>query len=172
MMPFDSLQPTETKGFSSAEAAWFWTSACLRAGGAKQSAGPCAPEEVLRAIDRLYRNRRIDLTHAKVMRRWGERGVAPARPRAAVRSDWHIWTEAMTALDGSLRARGLIAGPEHNSCDSAMFCLTASATSGSLQTQTGVSYPSSGLSPRRSAPTARSGRMGSLPAYHLERAGL
>lgn len=59
--------------FTSAEEAWFWTMAALtaRRDGARVAAGkglaqrPCEPDDVIKCLDRLYRQRRIDLTHAR-----------------------------------------------------------------------------------------------------------
>ena len=38
---------------------------------------PCEPDDVVKCLDRLYRQRRVDLTHARILRRWGERQFAP-----------------------------------------------------------------------------------------------
>jgi hypothetical protein len=40
-------------------------------------ARPCEPDDVVKCLDRLYRQRRIDLTHARILRRWGERQAEP-----------------------------------------------------------------------------------------------
>ena len=79
----------KTEPFDSAEEAWFWTMAALvaRRDGARIVSGaglvqrPCEPDDVVRCLDRLYRQRRIDLQHARILRIWGERGCAPD-PRA------------------------------------------------------------------------------------------
>jgi hypothetical protein len=93
--------------FASAEEAWFWTMAALiaRHDGARLSAGrggvlrPCEPDDVVKCLDRLYRQRRIELAHARILRVWGERG------------DVRLWREAMERLDFPLRQKGIIAGP-------------------------------------------------------------
>lgn len=104
---------TEAEPFRSASAAWFWTMRMLLArqdgAGAAFGAGGarvCEPDDVVKCLDRLYRQRRISLQHAKVLREWGERGCAPTDPRS---HDSRMWKEAMAALDMPLRNRGIVA---------------------------------------------------------------
>jgi hypothetical protein len=105
--------------FASAEEAWFWTMAALiaRQDGARLSAGrggvirPCEPDDVVKSLDRLYRQRRIELQHARIMRIWGERGTAPNPRIPAERGDLRLWREAMERLDFPLRQKGIVAGP-------------------------------------------------------------
>jgi hypothetical protein len=110
----DRAQP-----FASADEAWFWTMAALtaRRDGARLSAArgevvrPCEPDDVIKCLDRLYRQRRIELSHARIMRIWGERGCAPNPRILAERGDCRLWQEAMERLDFPLRAKGIVAGP-------------------------------------------------------------
>ncbi|MEI6158825.1 MAG: hypothetical protein WCP77_03230 [Roseococcus sp.] len=107
-----------TEGFTSAEEAWFWTMAALtaRRDGARISAGkglaqrPCEPDDVIKCLDRLYRQRRVDLTHARIMRIWGERGVAPCPRHPQERGDHRLWREAMNRLEWPLRVKGIVVG--------------------------------------------------------------
>jgi hypothetical protein len=101
--------------FRSAEQAWFWTMAALlaRHEGGSRPAGrgvprPCEPDDVVRCLDGLYRRKRIDLAHARVLRVWGERGVSPDRHRAAERTESRLWAEAMALLEWPLRVRGIV----------------------------------------------------------------
>ena len=100
--------------FHSAEAAWFWTVAAIRAatdpGAPRPGPARCRPEEVLRCLDGLYRQRRIELLHARILRIWGVRGIAPNPARPRERSDWRLWHEALERLEAPLRARGIVAG--------------------------------------------------------------
>ncbi len=114
--PHTAAHTAPGEPFASVEAAWFWTMAALSAraagtgrGGRSGTTRPCDPDDVLRALDQLYRLRRIDLLHARILRIWGERGMAPnpSSPREA--SDARIWREAMDRLDAKLRTRGLLA---------------------------------------------------------------
>ena len=106
--------PKRPAPFLSAEAAWFWTAAAMRAAAdpcaARPGPAPCRTEDVLRCLDGLYRQRRIDLLHARILRIWGTRGVAPNPGRPRERSDWRIWHEALERLEGPLRAHGIVAG--------------------------------------------------------------
>ncbi len=106
-----------TVPFRDAEEAWLWTMAALvarREGSPRGVDGagvprPAVPEDVLRCLDTLYRRRRVDLLHARILRIWGERGMAPDPSRAAERSDSQIWREALQRLEWPLRVKGVIA---------------------------------------------------------------
>lgn len=110
---------TKAEPFRSAEEAWFWTMAALTArregarvvAGAGRAMRPCEPDDVVKCLDRLYRQRRIDLVHARIMRLWGERGVAPDPRHLAEKNDWRIWSEAMQRLEWPLRVKGIVVGP-------------------------------------------------------------
>ena len=89
-------------------------SAALRAARDPLAARPgpaaCRPEDVVKALDGLYRHRRIELLHARILRIWGLRGVAPNPGRPRERCDWRLWREALERLEGPLRAKGIVAG--------------------------------------------------------------
>lgn len=112
---FASLAAAEP--FRSAEEAWLWTMAALvaRRDGARVAAGrgekvrPCEPDDVIKCLDRLYRQRRIDLVHARVMRAWGERGCAPDPRYPTERLDAVQWREAMNRMEWPLRVKGIVA---------------------------------------------------------------
>jgi hypothetical protein len=108
--------PRNTVKFANAEEAWLWTMGCLmaRRQGARFGANrglvsrPCEPDDVLKCLDALYRQRRIDLAHARVLRIWGERQMAPSPAYASEKADWRIWREAMERLDWPLRVKGIV----------------------------------------------------------------
>jgi hypothetical protein len=110
---FYSRAPRTTP-FRSAEDAWFWTVAALwaRHDGSRTARNPnavsrpCDPDDVIKCIDELYRQRRIDLTHARILRIWGERQTAP---NAGVRNEWRLWREAISRLEWPLRVKGIVA---------------------------------------------------------------
>src|SRR5215470_5564618 len=93
--------------FRDAEQAWLWTMAALvaRRDGARYTANqgkvtrPCEPDDVVRCLDGLYRRRRIDLVHARILRIWGERQAAPNPAVASERCDWRLWREALERLE-------------------------------------------------------------------------
>lgn len=101
--------------FASAEQAWFWTMAALTArregtgSGGSGTQRPCDPDDVVKCLDLLYRRRRIDLVHARILRIWGQRQMAPNPAYAAEKCDWRIWHEAMERLEWSLRVKGIVA---------------------------------------------------------------
>jgi hypothetical protein len=107
--------PRPAEPFRSVEQAWFWTIGALRARheGACRTSGtvlrPCEPDDVIVCLDNLYRRKRIDLSHARVLRVWGERGMAPDARLPAERTEARLWGEAMDLLDWPLRVRGIVA---------------------------------------------------------------
>jgi hypothetical protein len=109
-------QQARTQPFETAEHAWMWTMSALiaRREGARYSAGkgsisrPCEPDDVIRCLDTLYRKRRIDLAHARVLRLWGERQIAPNPAVVAECHDHRLWTEALDRLTWPLRVKGIV----------------------------------------------------------------
>ena len=103
--------------FRDAEEAWLWTMAALQArrDGARYVANadrvprPCEPDDVIKCLDTLYRRRRVDLTHARILRIWGERQSAPNPAHATERGDWRLWREALEALEWLLRIKEIVA---------------------------------------------------------------
>jgi hypothetical protein len=106
----------EATKFATAEDAWMWTMRILmsrRTGavGTQNRAGivrPCEPDDVVRCLDALYRQRRISLLHARVLRVWGERQIAPSPKHASERAESGLWHEAMQRLEGPLRMKGIV----------------------------------------------------------------
>ena len=71
---------------------------------------PCEPDDVVKCLDALYRRRRIDLVHARILRIWGERQAPPNPAVASERCDWRLWREAMDRLEWPLRVKGIVSG--------------------------------------------------------------
>ncbi len=86
--------------------AWLALWPAIKADGAgdKEAAGV-----VVTCLDRLYRQRRIDLSHARILRIWGERSRCPDHREPKERGDHRIWCEAMAELEMPLRIRGVVA---------------------------------------------------------------
>jgi hypothetical protein len=111
-----SHQHLLTQPFKTAEHAWMWTMSALiaRREGARYSAGkglvnrPCEPDDVIRCLDTLYRKQRIDLAHARVLRLWGERQIAPNPAVVAEHHDHRLWVEALDRLTWPLRIKGIV----------------------------------------------------------------
>ncbi|WP_426959280.1 hypothetical protein [Muricoccus radiodurans] len=106
----------KTQPFRSAEEAWLWTMAALvaRRDGARIVAGkglvsrPCEPDDVVKCLDRLYRQRRIEIAHARILRIWGERGTAPDPRALREKGDWRLWKEALDRMEWPLRVKGIV----------------------------------------------------------------
>jgi hypothetical protein len=106
----------EMQPFKSAGEAWLWTMAALiaRREGARYTAGkglvsrPCDPDDVVKCLDGLYRQRRITLEHARILRIWGERQMAPSRAVAAEHHAHGVWVEALERLEWPLRVKGIV----------------------------------------------------------------
>ena len=115
--PSQGMTAGRTQPFRDAEEAWLWTMSALvaRREGARYSANkgavsrPCEPDDVVKCLDALYRQRRIDLAHARILRIWGERGTAPNPAYPLERSDWRLWREALDRLEWPLRVKGIVA---------------------------------------------------------------
>ena len=97
--------------FTNTEQAWFATMAALKA---RKDRAPHPglprfdPNEIIQVLDQLYRRRRIDLVHSRVLRLWGERGVAPDKNVTSERADYNLWTEVLERLDWPLRVKGIV----------------------------------------------------------------
>ncbi len=106
-----------TQPFDSAAQAWLWTMAALiaRREGARYTANkgvvarPCDPDDVVKCLDGLYRQGRINLAHARVLRLWGERQMPPSPAVAAEGHDHKLWVEALERLAWPLRVKGIVA---------------------------------------------------------------
>ena len=59
---------------------------------------PCDPDDIVKCLDALYRQRRIDLAHARILRIWGERQ----------KNDYRLWVEALERLEWPLRVKGIV----------------------------------------------------------------
>lgn len=104
-----------TQPFSSTEDAWFWTFNALmaRAQGSLHTQHslrvprPCEPDDIIIILDRLFRQGRITAAHARVLKRWGERG-SPPRAGGASPEECRLWLEALGTLGSALEARHLV----------------------------------------------------------------
>jgi hypothetical protein len=98
--------------FKSASEAWFWCVAALVSGcnGEHYDTGgrPYEPHDIISVLETLYRRRRIDLVHTRILRIWGERQVAPNPNCATERCDSRLWAEALGRLEWPLRVKGIV----------------------------------------------------------------
>lgn len=89
------------------ESVWIDTAKALHAEG---NSLPTKSEaaEILRVLDRLYRQRRIDLAHARILRIYGLKGTPPCADNMTEIGDARLWREAIEALTFPLRCKGLV----------------------------------------------------------------
>ncbi|HTN12479.1 MAG TPA: hypothetical protein VL154_16035 [Acetobacteraceae bacterium] len=112
--PLAAAGVPRTEQFRNAEQAWFWTMAALAArrhgtgSGGSGPRRPCDPDDVVKCLDTLYRRRRIDLVHARILRIWGIRQTAPNPAYASEKCDWRLWSEALERLEWPLRVKGIV----------------------------------------------------------------
>lgn len=115
-----SPRPTpdiETVPFESAEEAWFWFIQAhgARCEGARLTMGmaavprPCEPVDILKVVDRLYRQRRLLRDHLHVLAHYGRRLMEPDPRRPKEQRACALWREAMDLMTPLLRAKGIIA---------------------------------------------------------------
>lgn len=106
----------EGEPFPSAEDAWFWFVQAQEAksAGARVVAGlgltqrPCEPTDVHRAVDRLYRQRKLLRDHLHVLVHYGRRLMAPDPERHREARASALWREAFDRIAPALREKGII----------------------------------------------------------------
>lgn len=105
-----------TVPFPSAEEAWFWFVQAheARMAGARCSAGqglvarPCEPLDIMREVDRLYRNRCLLRDHLHVLVHYGRRQEAPDPQRPREGRAARIWQEAFQQIHPVLCRKGIV----------------------------------------------------------------
>lgn len=111
-----TVDPKEFSPFANAEEAWFWFMAAQAAknDGARIVAGqgavkrPCEPGDILQALNRLYRQRRLQMDHIRVLKHYGERHMPPDHRRPRELRAYLIWSEALERLEDLLEAKGIV----------------------------------------------------------------
>jgi hypothetical protein len=102
--------------FENAEEAWFWFMLAQQAkndgarvgGGRALAVRPCEPADILKCLDRLYRNRMLSMDHMLVLRHYGKRQIAPDLRRIKEVQAYKLWSEAMDRLEPVLKRKGII----------------------------------------------------------------
>jgi hypothetical protein len=116
MHPRPVFTPPGSVPFADVAEAWFWAMQAHQAmlDGARVRAGqallprPCEGADILRVVDRLFRQRRLLREHLVVLARYGRLVMAPERDRARETADWLLWTEALERMEPMLRTKGII----------------------------------------------------------------
>ncbi|MBI4968526.1 MAG: hypothetical protein HZC25_10455 [Rhodospirillales bacterium] len=120
-MPIERYAPrpiplVEAVPFASAEEAWLWYCQCqiARNDGARIESQmgdyprPCTPDDIYRAVDRLYRFRLIDRPHLIILADYGSRLAVPSPAQADQVKASILWDEALDRLTTLLRAKGIV----------------------------------------------------------------
>lgn len=102
--------------FDSVEEAWFWFVSAneARNAGARYVAGigkairPCEPADMIMILQRLYRNRKLDINHLRVLKHYGGRGYAPDKDFYKEKRAWFIWKEAINKLRPALEQKNIV----------------------------------------------------------------
>lgn len=102
--------------FENVEEAWFWFIRAQEAknDGARFVSGvsaeprPCEPIDILKALDRLYRQRRVMRDHLLVLRHYGRRFLAPDPSRVKEARAHTLWSEALERLHSVLELKGIV----------------------------------------------------------------
>lgn len=102
--------------FNDAEEAVFWFISAneAKAEGARVVANngkyrrPCEPVDILKVMDRLYRNRKLTREHLLVIRHYGVRRLPPDPTRPREHRAHQLWTEAMDRIQGALEVKGVV----------------------------------------------------------------
>lgn len=110
------LSNKECVPFENAEEAWFWfiQAQAARNDGARLVAGyslvsrPCEPVDILKVLDRLYRQRRLLRDHLLVLRHYGRRQMPPDNNRIKEARAYTIWVEALDRLGRALISKGIV----------------------------------------------------------------
>lgn len=111
-----TLSDASGEPFASAEEAWFWSVQAqdAKAAGARVVAGrglvqrPCEPDDVVRAVDRLYRQRQLARDHLHVLVHYGRRLSAPDPERSREGRASDLWREAFDRIRPVLRDKGIV----------------------------------------------------------------
>lgn len=102
--------------FDTAIEAWFWFIQAQQArnDGARYKAGmsltsrPCEPTDILKILDRLYRQRFLVRDHLLVLRHYGRRQMAPDPRRAKEVRAYYLWREALDRIEPVLIRKGIV----------------------------------------------------------------
>ncbi len=111
----ESTDPN-TIPFDTVEEAWFWFVLAQQAkvDGARYVAGmsslsrPCEPNDILKILNGLYRNRMLLWDHILVLRHYGRRQMAPDPRRVKEMRADKLWGEALNRLEPILIRKNIV----------------------------------------------------------------
>lgn len=102
--------------FENVTEAWFWFIQAQQArndgasftAGMTQTPRPCEPMDILKVLDRLYRQRRLLRDHLLVLRHYGRRQMVPDPSRAKEVIADKLWREALERIEPVLIKKGIV----------------------------------------------------------------
>lgn len=109
----------DTLPFKNAEEAWFWfiQAQTARNEGAKIVAGagiaprPCEPVDIIKALEKLYRNRRVSMDQVMVLRNFGRQLLSPDPRRPKEKHAYFLWHDALDKLEEILILKRIVVKP-------------------------------------------------------------
>lgn len=109
----------DTLPFKNAEEAWFWfiQAQTARNEGAKIVAGagiaprPCEPVDIITALERLYRNRRVSMEQVMVLRNFGRQLLSPDPRHSKEKHAHFLWRDALDKLEEILIQKRIVVKP-------------------------------------------------------------
>ena len=109
----------DTLPFKNAEEAWFWfiQAQTARNEGAKIIAGagltprPCEPVDIIKCLERLYKNRCVTMDHVMVLRHYGRQLMAPNLRHKKETRAYYLWHEALDKLEDMLVSKRIVVRP-------------------------------------------------------------
>lgn len=110
------LSVREVTPFATAEEAWLWYARCQLAriegvrfvADAGETARPCDPDDIYRAVDGLLRAGALDRRHVVVLGRFGRRLSPPDPWDGDTPAETALWEEALDRLSSVLKAKGIL----------------------------------------------------------------
>ncbi len=114
------LSSDDVTAFESTSDVWFWFVQAQQARneGARFKAGlssvtrPCEPIDILKILDRLYRNRFLTRDHLLVLRHYGRRQMPPDYRRVKEARAYHLWNEALARMETTFIRKGIVEIPK------------------------------------------------------------
>lgn len=108
--------------FQSGEDAWFWFVRCQRLRDDRVQpissmgtlARPCDPDDIYRAVKRLYKQHLLSAAHLRILSQYGLAERAPDKRCSEEIAAARLWEEAIALLEQLLKAKGIVALSQQN----------------------------------------------------------
>lgn len=94
--------------FQDAGQAWLWAATCLSGLALPPPPPAPQPQDIMRIVDRLYRQRRLFSDHLRVLAFYGRRRSPPQPQRRREQKAWAVWREAVAQIEPALCEQGIV----------------------------------------------------------------